>query len=71
MALKNSIIYFMLGNYFYHKEIGSYINETIPDKYTQSDLNQIISIHSTMILKKLLKQLKQVILFILIHLTGL
>ena len=33
----------MLGNYFYHKEIGYYINETIPEKYTQSDLNQIIS----------------------------
>ena len=33
----------MLGNYFYHKEIGYYINETIPEKYTQSDLNEIIS----------------------------
>ena len=43
MSLKNSIIYFMLGNYFYHKEIGYYINESIPDKYSQSDLNEIIS----------------------------
>ena len=43
MSLKNSIIYFMLGNYFYHKEIGYYINDTIPEKYTQNDLNQIIS----------------------------
>ena len=43
MSLKNSIIYFMLGNYFYHKEIGYYINESISDKYSQSDLNQIIS----------------------------
>ena len=33
----------MLGNYFYHKEIGFYINESISDKYNQSDLNQIIS----------------------------
>ena len=33
----------MLGNHFYHKEIGYYINESIPEKYTQSDLNQIIS----------------------------
>jgi hypothetical protein len=33
----------MLGNYFYHKEIGYYINESIPDKYSQSDLNEIIS----------------------------
>ena len=33
----------MLGNYFYHKEIGYYINETIPEKYTQGDLNEIIS----------------------------
>ena len=33
----------MLGNYFYHKEIGYYINESISDKYSQSDLNQIIS----------------------------
>ena len=43
MSLSNSIIYFMLGNYFYHKEIGYYINESIPDKYSQSDLNEIIS----------------------------
>ena len=43
MSLKNSIIYFMLGNYFYHREIGYYINESIPEKYSQSDLNQIIS----------------------------
>jgi len=43
MSLSNSIIYFMLGNYFYHKEIGFYINESISDKYNQSDLNQIIS----------------------------
>lgn len=34
----------MLGNYYFHKEIGSYINESIGDKYTQSDLNQIISL---------------------------
>ena len=33
----------MMGNYFYHKEIGNYINESIIDKYTQNDLNQIIS----------------------------
>ena len=44
MSLKNSIIYFMLGNYYIHKEIGYYINESISDKYTQSDLNQIISL---------------------------
>ena len=43
MSLSNSIMYFMLGNYFYHKEIGFYINESISDKYNQSDLNQIIS----------------------------
>ena len=43
MSLSNSIIYFMLGNYFYHKEIGYYINESIPDKYSQSDSNEIIS----------------------------
>ena len=33
----------MMGNYFYHKEIGNYINESIIDKYSQNDLNQIIS----------------------------
>jgi len=42
MSLKSSIIYFMLGNYYYHKEIGNYINESIKDKYSQSDLNEII-----------------------------
>ena len=44
MSIKSTIIYFMLGNYYYHKEIGFYINESISDKYTQSDLNQIISL---------------------------
>ena len=43
MSIKSTIIYFMLGNYYYHKEIGFYINESISDKYTQSDLNQIIA----------------------------
>ena len=43
MSLKSTIIYFMLGNYYYHKEIGFYINESISDKYTQSDINQIIA----------------------------
>jgi hypothetical protein len=33
----------MFGNYNYRKQIGYYINESIPDKYTQNDLNQIIS----------------------------
>ena len=33
----------MFGNYYYRKQIGYYINESISDKYTQNDLNQIIS----------------------------
>ena len=33
----------MFGNYNYRKQIGYYINESIPDKFTQNDLNQIIS----------------------------
>ena len=44
MSLKSSIIYFMLGNYYFHKEIGYYVNESISDKYDQSDLNLIISL---------------------------
>ena len=43
MSLKSYIIYFMFGNYYYRKQIGYYINESISDKYTQNDLNQIIS----------------------------
>ena len=43
MSLKPYIIYFMFGNYNYRKQIGYYINESIPDKFTQNDLNQIIS----------------------------
>ncbi len=34
----------MLGNYYFHKEIGYYVNESISDKYDQSDLNLIISL---------------------------
>ena len=44
MSLKSSLIYFTLGNLFNHKEIGNYINETNNIKYSQSDLNEIISI---------------------------
>ena len=41
MSLKSYIIYFMFGNYNYRKQIGFYINESISNKYTQSDLNEI------------------------------
>ena len=44
MSLKNSIIYFMLGYYLKHKEIGNYINESNIDNKSQIDLNEIISI---------------------------
>ena len=44
MSLQSSLIYFLLGNHFKHKEIGSYINETNNISYSQSDLNEIISI---------------------------
>ena len=41
MSLKSYIIYFMFGNYNYRKQTGFYINESISNKYTQSDLNEI------------------------------
>ena len=44
MSFQNSLIYFLLGNHFKHKEIGNYINETNNINYSQSDLNEIISI---------------------------
>ena len=44
MSLKSSLIYFTLGNLFSHKEIGNYINQTNNIIYSQSDLNEIISI---------------------------
>ena len=44
MSLKNSLIYFMLGNSLRHKEIGNYINESNIDNKSQIDLNEIISI---------------------------
>ena len=43
MSLKSSIIYFMFGNHYKHKEIGIYINESNKDKYTSTELNDIIS----------------------------
>ena len=52
MSLKPYIIYFMFGNYNYRKQIGYYINESIPDKYTQNDLNQIISKSKTIFEEK-------------------
>ena len=44
MSLKNSLIYFMLGNYSRHKEIGNYIKESNIDNNNTYDLNEIISI---------------------------
>ena len=43
MSFKASIIYFMIGNYFNHKEIGSYINESNNINFSQKDLNEIIA----------------------------
>ena len=42
MSFKASLIYFMIGNYFNHKEIGSYINESNNINFSQRDLNEII-----------------------------
>ena len=44
MSLQSSLIYFLLGNHYKHKEIGNYINETNNISFSQSDLNEIISI---------------------------
>ena len=43
MSLKSSLIYFMLGNYFNHREIGNYINESNNISISQNILNEIIS----------------------------
>ena len=44
MSVKNSLIFFMLGNYLRHKEIGNYINESNIDNEIKNDFNEIISI---------------------------
>ena len=41
MSLKNSIIYFLLGNK-YHKEIGNYLNESIYNDFSEDEINEII-----------------------------
>ena len=43
MSLKTSLIYFMIGNNYYHKEICNYINEYNNTIFSQSDLDEIIS----------------------------
>ena len=44
MSLKSSIIYFMLGNNLYRKEIGNYINESINNEFYEAEINEITTI---------------------------